>query len=104
MAKSLYIGNLPFSATEGDLRTMFAQFGAVTRVNMITDRETGRPRGFAFVEIEGDVDGIIRALDGYRMSGRVLKVNEAKPREPRAPRETSDYRDSREYRPRQPRW
>ncbi len=105
MAKSLYVGNLPFSATEEDLRTMFAQFGAVTKVNLITDRETGRPRGFGFVEVEGgDVEGIVRALDGYRMSGRVLKVNEAKPREPRAPRESQGYGDSREYRPRQPRW
>lgn len=104
MAKSLYVGNLPFSATEEDLRTMFAQFGSVTRVNLITDRETGRPRGFGFVEIEGDSDGIIRALDGYRMNGRVLKVNEAKPREPRAPRDDRGYGDSREYRPRQPRW
>lgn len=101
MAKSLYVGNLPFSATEEDLRTMFSQFGAVTRVNLISDRETGRPRGFGFVEIEGDVDGIVRALDGYRMSGRILKVNEAKPR---APRESRTYGDSREYRPRQSNW
>jgi len=101
MAKSLYVGNLPFSATEEDLRNMFAQFGTVTRINLITDRETGRPRGFGFVELEGDTADVIRALDGYRMNGRVLKVNEAKPREPRAPR---DSQDSREYRPRPARW
>ena len=76
MAKKLYVGNLPFSATEDELRSMFEEHGAVASVNVITDRETGRARGFAFVEMNeaGDADKAMQALDGKDMGGRSLRV------------------------------
>src|SRR5262245_14721909 len=79
LGKKLYVGNLPFSATESDLRALFQPHGAVASVNVIMDRETGRARGFAFVEMEdaGDAANAIRALDGSDMGGRSLRVNEA---------------------------
>jgi len=83
MNKRIYVGNLPFSTTEADLEAMFAQHGAVSSVRVITDRETGRSRGFAFVEM-GDpnaADEAIRALNGRDMGGRPLRVNEARERE-----------------------
>ena len=83
MNKRIYVGNLPFSTTESDLESMFAQHGAVSFVRVITDRETGRSRGFAFVEM-GDptaADEAIRALNGRDMGGRPLRVNEARERE-----------------------
>ncbi|HEX5065127.1 MAG TPA: RNA-binding protein [Myxococcota bacterium] len=83
MNKRIYVGNLPFSTTESDLESMFAQHGAVASVRVITDRETGRSRGFAFVEM-GDAnaaDEAIRALNGRDMGGRPLRVNEARERE-----------------------
>ena len=82
--KSIYVGNIPFSASEDDMRDLFAAHGEVLSVKFIMDRETGRFRGFAFVEME-DAAALtaIEALDGYEMSGRNLKVNEAKPRAPR---------------------
>lgn len=84
MKKRLYVGNLPFSATEDEVRELFAQYGDVTSVDLISDRETGRPRGFGFVEMEGDgADEAITALDGHSMDGRSLRINEARPREPR---------------------
>ena len=79
MNNKIYVGNLPFSATESDLRSLFEPHGGIASVNVITDRETGRARGFAFVEME-EADGAskaIRALDGADMGGRNLKVNEA---------------------------
>ena len=79
--KRIYAGNLPFSATEAEIRELFGNHGAVEAVNLITDRETGRPRGFGFVEMpEDDADAAIQALDGQDMGGRNLKVNEARPR------------------------
>ncbi len=83
--KNIYVGNLPFSATDADIQTLFEAHGAVARVSLITDRETGRPRGFGFVEMENDADGAkaIEALNGADMGGRTLTVNEARPREPR---------------------
>ena len=82
--KRIYVGNLPFSATEDEISALFAQHGTVNSVNLITDRETGRPRGFGFVEMEGDgADEAISALNGTMMGGRALKVNEARPRESR---------------------
>ena len=83
MSKKLYVGNLPFSATESELRAAFEQHGSVESVNLITDRETGRSRGFAFVEMEdaSAADDAMRALDGSDMGGRNLKVNEAKERQ-----------------------
>ena len=84
MGKKLYVGNLPFSATEDELRELFERHGTVDSVKVITDRETGRPRGFAFVEMSeaSAVTDAIRALDGTQLGGRALKVNEAqdKPR------------------------
>lgn len=86
MAKRIYVGNLPFSATEDQVRELFGAFGEVTSVTLITDRETGRPRGFGFVEMSGDddADTAISALDGNSMDGRALKINEARPRERRS--------------------
>jgi RNA recognition motif-containing protein len=84
---TLYVGNLPFSATEDEIRGLFGQHGAVDSVKIITDRETGRPRGFAFVDMPPDAaQEAIAGLNGYAMSGRALRVNEARERPPRAPR------------------
>jgi RNA recognition motif-containing protein len=83
---TIYIGNLSFQATEEDLKEVFAEYGEVSRVSLPTDRETGRKRGFAFVEMVDATheDAAITALDGAEWLGRELKVNKAKPREPRA--------------------
>jgi len=82
LAKKLYVGNIPFTTTEADLRAMFETHGAVTSVKVITDRETGRSRGFAFVEMDDATaaQNAIRALDGSQMGGRSLRVNEAQDR------------------------
>lgn len=84
--KKIYIGNLPWSATETELTEMFTKFGAVASASIVTDRETGRSRGFGFLEMnEGeDADKAIQALDGTDMGGRALRVNEAEQRERRA--------------------
>ena len=81
----IYVGNLSFNTTEAELTELFSQHGEVSDVALITDRETGRPRGFGFVEMSSDDAGreAIGALDGQEFGGRTLKVNEAKPREPR---------------------
>jgi cold-inducible RNA-binding protein len=79
----IYVGNLPFSATEEAVRALFSQHGTVESVSLINDRETGRPRGFGFVEMSrADAQKAIQSLNGYDMGGRPLKVNEAqdKPR------------------------
>lgn len=80
--KSLFVGNMNFQTTESDLRALFAPFGQVTRVHMAMDRETGRARGFAFVEMPNDEEAAkaIAGLDGKEAGGRNLKVNEARPR------------------------
>jgi cold-inducible RNA-binding protein len=83
MAKNLYVGNMSFSTTEDQLREVFSQYGSVTKVQLIMDRETGRPRGFAFVEMSDGADQAIQALNGTQLDGRTLTVNEAKPREDR---------------------
>jgi RNA recognition motif-containing protein len=79
MGKKLYVGNLPFSTTEEELRELFGRHGSVDSVSVITDRETGRPRGFAFVEMSeaSAAADAIKALDGTQLGGRALKVNEA---------------------------
>jgi RNA recognition motif-containing protein len=84
--KKLYVGNIPFTTTETELRDAFERHGSVSSVNVITDRETGRPRGFAFVEMDdaSSADDAMRALDGSDMGGRTLRVNEAEDR--RGPR------------------
>ena len=133
--KNLFVGNLNFQTSEGELRELFAGFGQVTRVHIAMDRETGRARGFAFVEMPNDAEAAkaIAGLDGKEVSGRTLKVNEARPKSasggPRGkfdggPRggdgrdrggrggggsrgggrfSTEDYRDSPRQ-PREPRW
>lgn len=84
----LYVGNLSFQTTEQDLKELFAQHGTVTETNMIMDRETQRPRGFAFVTMSSAEEGqrAIEALNGKNHDGRDLTVNEAKPMESRGPR------------------
>ena len=80
----LYVGNLPFSATEDAVRALSATHGTVEKVSLITDRETGRPRGFGFVEMSNaDASRAMQALNGKEMDGRALTVNVAKPREER---------------------
>jgi RNA recognition motif-containing protein len=84
---TIYVGNLPFSASEDDVRDLFAEHGNVQSVKLIIDRETGRPRGFGFVEMDGqDAASAIEALDGQDYGGRSLRINEARPREERPPR------------------
>jgi RNA recognition motif-containing protein len=83
MAKNLYVGNMSFSTTEEQLRQLFSQYGTVTKVQLIMDRETGRPRGFAFVEMSDGGDAAIQATNGMQLDGRTLTVNEARPREDR---------------------
>jgi len=81
----LYVGNMPFSMSEGDLRQLFEEHGSVDSVSVITDRDTGRPRGFAFVEMPDDEAArtAMSSLDNKMIEGRNLKVNEARPRENR---------------------
>ncbi len=80
--KNLFVGNLSFQTTESDLRDLFAPLGQITRIHMATDRETGRARGFAFVEMANDDEAkrAMAALDGKELGGRNIKVNEARPR------------------------
>lgn len=118
--KNLFVGNLSFQTTEADLRALLAPFGQITRVHMAMDRETGRARGFAFVEMANDEEAkkAIAALDGKEVGGRKLNVNEARPRAERssAPRNagghggrgrssfsTEDYGEAARQ-PREPRW
>jgi len=116
--KNLFVGNLAFQATESDLRALFEPFGQVGRVHMAMDRETGRARGFGFVEMANDDEAknAIAGLDGKEFSGRNLKVNEARPKAERgAPRgsggggrgrggfSNEDYREASRQ-PREPRW
>lgn len=82
---SIYVGNLSYEVTQEDLSAVFAEYGSVKRVNLPTDRETGRVRGFAFVEMSTETEetAAIEALDGAEWMGRDMKVNKAKPREDR---------------------
>jgi cold-inducible RNA-binding protein len=83
---TIYVGNLPFSATEDEVRQLFEKHGKVESVKLINDRETGRPRGFGFVEMaSGDAQTAIAQTNGFNMGGRPLRVNEAQER-PRGPR------------------
>lgn len=85
MSKKLYVGNLPWSSTEEEVRDAFAEFGEVVSVNLIRDRETDRPRGFGFVEMDdAGAEAAIAEMDGNLFGGRALKVNEARPRQPRS--------------------
>ncbi len=119
--KNLFVGNMSFQTTESDLRALFEPFGQITRVHLAMDRETGRGRGFAFVEMANDDQAAkaIAALDGKAVGGRNLKVNEARPRAERprpgdgrersGPRggrggfSNEDYREAARQ-PREPRW
>jgi len=126
--KNLFVGNMSFQTTEGDLRALFEPFGQITRVHLAMDRETGRARGFAFVEMPNDAEAAkaIADLDGKEFGGRNLKVNEARPKTegrgpggPGGPRgfggkgggggrgrerfSNEDYRESARQ-PREPRW
>ena len=120
--KNLFVGNMSFQTTEADLTALFQPFGQVGRIHIATDRETGRARGFAFVEMPNDAEAAkaIAALDGKEVGGRNLKVNEARPKGERPPRSNTsggrtgggrsrggfsheDYRESARQ-PREPRW
>ena len=114
--KNIFVGNLTFQTTEGDLSDLFKAFGQVTRVHVAIDRETGRSRGFAFVEMPNDDEAAraIASLDGKDVGGRNLKVNEARPKTERSgPRgggsrgrssfSNEDYREAPRQ-PREPRW
>ena len=112
--KNVFVGNMSFQTTESELQALFAQFGEVTRVQVMTDRDTGRARGFAFVEMANDEEAAraIAALNGKEVGGRVLNVNEARPKPERSsgPRgggrggySRDDYRGSARQ-PREPRW
>lgn len=80
--KNIFVGNLDFAATESSLRSLFEPFGNVDRVSVVTDRDTGRSRGFAFVEMAdgAEADAAIAALNGSEVNGRALNVNEARPK------------------------
>ena len=81
---NIYVGNLPFNTTEGELRSLFESYGTVNSAHVVLDRDTGRSRGFGFVEMpDGDGNAAIEALNGHSLEGRNLKVNEARPREGR---------------------
>ena len=84
--KSLFVGNLSFQTTESDLRALFEPFGQISRIHIVTDRETGQPRGFAFVEMNSDQEAhkAIEKFNGKELQGRNLTVNVARPREERS--------------------
>jgi RNA recognition motif-containing protein len=89
---TIYVGNLPFSATENDVRSLFEKHGTVQSVKLINDRETGRPRGFGFVEMpSGDAQTAIQHMNGFDMGGRPLRVNESREREARPPRQDARW-------------
>jgi RNA recognition motif-containing protein len=89
MNKNIFVGNLPFATSSDELREMFAEYGTVTRAQVATDRETGRSRGFGFVEMTEGADQAIAALNGAELNGRPLTVNEARAREDRGARSGS---------------
>jgi RNA recognition motif-containing protein len=84
--KKLFVGNIPHSTTEAELRTLFETHGKVDQVSVVTDRDTGRSRGFAFIEMSdaGEAEKAIAAVNGQQLGGRALNVNEAKPKPPRS--------------------
>ena len=89
MAKKFYVGNLPYKTTDSDLSDMFAQAGAVSSASIISDKFSGRSKGFGFVEMSSDEDAskAIEMFNGQEMEGRKIVVNEARPMQPRAPRQ-----------------
>ncbi len=97
MGKKLYVGNLPYSATDSSLNELFSQHGAVVSTTIITDRDSGRSKGFGFVEFSEDQSAIkaMESLNGSMLDGRALTVNEAKPQAPREDRGQSFNRRNR---------
>ena len=91
--KNIYVGNLSFGASEESLRSLFETYGTVGRVNIVTDRDTGQPRGFGFVEMANDGEGekAIAAVNGRDLDGRTLSVNEARPKADRSSGRGSGY-------------
>ncbi|MBW3595875.1 MAG: RNA-binding protein [Planctomycetes bacterium] len=83
MSKNLYVGNLSYTTTSDDLREAFAEYGEVTSAQVVMDRDTGRSRGFGFVEMNDGADQAIEALNGADLQGRTITVNEARPRDDR---------------------
>jgi RNA recognition motif-containing protein len=83
MSKKLYVGNLSFNTTAEDLRQAFSQFGSVTSASVVADRDTGRSRGFGFVDMDDGAEAVIQGMHGQDLQGRTLTVNEARPREDR---------------------
>jgi len=81
--KTIYVGNINYNATAEDLKPLFSEYGEVLSVKIINDRETGRSKGFGFVEMESGAETAIEELDGKEFQGRRLRVNEARPRAPR---------------------
>ena len=84
--KNIFVGNLSFNATEDVVRSLFEPYGAVERVSIVTDRETGQPKGFGFVEMTGDAEAgkAITSLNGHELNGRALTINEARPKAERS--------------------
>ena len=91
MSTNLYVGNLPFSVTAESIQELFSTYGTVENVNLITDRETGKLRGFGFVEMTSGAEAAIAALHEKDLDGRTLTVNHAKAREPRQPRRSQRW-------------
>ncbi len=104
--KNLFVGNMSFDTREGELRSIFEPYGEITSINIITDRDTGRPRGFGFVELadDGEAARAIKELDGKELDGRALNVNEARPKPERSGPRGGGGRDRGGYQPRGPRW
>lgn len=106
--KNLFVGNMSFHTTESELRSIFEPYGEIARIRIMTDRDTGRSRGFAFVEMANDEEATkaISALNGKELDGRTLNVSEARPKPERTgPRPSGGYvRDSYRTRQREPRW
>ena len=100
--KNIFVGNLDFATTDSSVRSMFEQYGTVERVNLVTDRDTGRPRGFGFVEMSDTAAGdrAIAGLNGTNVDGRALNVNEARPKTPGGGGNGGGYARQR----REPRW
>ncbi len=104
--KKLFVGNLSFDTREGELRSIFEPYGEITSIQVMTDRDTGRPRGFAFVELadDGEAAKAITELNGMELDGRPLNVNDAHPKPERSGPRGGGGRDRGGYQPRGPRW
>ena len=98
MGNKLYVGNLPYSFSDSDMEQAFSPFGAVSSAKVVMDRDSGRSKGFGFVEMSNDAEAkaAIEGMNGHQLGGRGLVVNEARPMEPRAPR-SGGYGGSRGY-------